>query len=63
MDEDDFFFTGDQIKTADRQKIPYIICVGEDEIKNDIYTLKELKTGIETKTKLEDIVKVIKKSL
>jgi histidyl-tRNA synthetase len=54
---------GDQIKTADRQKIPYIICVGEDEIKNDIYTLKELKTGIETKTKLEDIVKVIKKSL
>ena len=38
---------GDQIKSADKQKIPYIICIGEDEIKSGEFKLKNLKTGEE----------------
>ncbi len=38
---------GDQIKSADKQKIPYIICIGEDEIKNGELKLKNLKSGEE----------------
>jgi histidyl-tRNA synthetase len=38
---------GDQIKSADKQKIPYIICIGEDEIKAGEFKLKNLKSGEE----------------
>ncbi len=38
---------GDQIKSADKQKIPYIICIGEDEVKKGEFKLKNLKTGEE----------------
>jgi histidyl-tRNA synthetase len=44
---------GDQIKSADKQKIPYIICIGEDEIKTGELKLKNLKSG-EEKTVTED---------
>ncbi len=47
---------GDQIKNADRNKIPFVIVLGEDEIKSEIYTLKNLETGEEKKVKLEEIV-------
>ena len=52
---------GDQIKVADKQKIPYVICVGENEAKSDIYTLKKLDSGEEKKLKIEEIVKEVKK--
>ena len=38
---------GEQIKSADKQKIPFIICIGEDEIKTGEFKLKNLKTGEE----------------
>jgi len=44
---------GDQIKSADKQKVPYIICIGEDEIKSGEFKLKNLKSG-EEKTVTED---------
>jgi len=44
---------GDQIKLADKQKIPFIICLGEDERKSGEFKLKNLKTG-EEKTVTED---------
>ena len=46
---------GDQIKNANRQKVPNIICIGEDEVKSEIYTLKNLESGEEKKLKLEEI--------
>lgn len=46
---------GDQIKNADRNKVPFIMVLGEDEVKSEIYTLKNLATGIEKKLKLEEI--------
>lgn len=51
---------GDQIKLADKQKIPYIVVVGENEVKTDMYTLKELSTGIESKVDISGIVTKLK---
>lgn len=38
---------GDQIKSADRKKIPYIIVIGEEEVKTGGFKLKNLATGDE----------------
>ena len=50
---------GDQIKTADKQHIPYVVVIGENEITSDMYTLKHLETGTETKVGIVDIKKII----
>ncbi len=54
---------GDQIKSADKQKIPYIICIGEDEIKTEKFKLKNLKTGEELVEEIDQIIKVLRKKL
>jgi len=51
---------GDQIKSADKQKIPYIICIGEDEIKKGEFKLKNLKTGEEKIVKEDALAKAFK---
>ncbi len=38
---------GDQIRIADKHKVPYLIVVGEDEAVSQTYKLKDLKTGEE----------------
>jgi histidyl-tRNA synthetase len=52
---------GDQIKTADRQYIPYVICVGENEVKSNTYSVKDMQSGEEKRVKLEEIAGVIKR--
>ncbi|PCI30086.1 histidine--tRNA ligase [Candidatus Wolfebacteria bacterium] len=39
---------GDQIRYADNKKIPYITCIGDDEVKGETFKIKELATGKET---------------
>ena len=51
---------GDQIKIAHKKLIPYVICIGDDEIKSGLYPLKEMSSGEEKKVKVEEIVKMIK---
>jgi histidyl-tRNA synthetase len=51
---------GDQIKLADKQKIPFVIVLGEDEIKSGLYPLKNLSTGDEKKVRVEEIAGEIK---
>lgn len=46
---------GDQIKSAVKQSIPYVICIGDDEIKSGKFKLKELETGKEVELPLSDI--------
>jgi len=46
---------GDQIKIANKKGIPFVICIGEDEIKNESFTIKHLESG-EEKTLKEDAV-------
>lgn len=50
---------GDQIKYADKNKIPFIICIGEEEIETGKFKVKELSTGIETETTEDQIYKII----
>ncbi len=45
-----------QIKTADKEEIPYILVVGEEEVKTQTYKLKNLKTGEEKLSSNEQIL-------
>ncbi len=45
-----------QIKTALKKKIPYIIFVGESEVKKGEYTLKELASETEEKMIVQEII-------
>ena len=47
---------GDQIKTADKHAIPFVIIIGDDEIASGNYRLKYLPTGEE---KLLDVLGII----
>lgn len=40
---------GDQIKIADKNNIPYVVCIGEDEMNSDTFTLKDIRSGEEIK--------------
>ncbi len=46
---------GDQIKNADKVHIPYVICIGDDEVKTGKLKLKNLKTGEERISDLENV--------
>lgn len=50
----------DQIKLADKQSIPYVICIGEEEEKTGKFKLKELKTGKEEEVGENEIINIIK---
>jgi histidyl-tRNA synthetase len=51
---------GDQIKYADKNNIPFIICIGEEEVKTGAFKVKELSTGIESEATEENIGEIIK---
>lgn len=46
---------GDQIRIADKQHIPYIICIGEEEQDKGVYKVKNLATSEETELRVEEI--------
>jgi histidyl-tRNA synthetase len=51
-----------QIQSATRQSIPYIIVIGENEVKDKKYTIKELETGKENVfTSVKEIAEFVKK--
>ena len=50
---------GDQIKLADKKKIPFVICIGENEMRTGEMTIKHLASGKEavvTKDTVADYV-------
>lgn len=51
----------DQLKIAHKKKIPYVICIGEDEVKTSLYPLKDMESGEEKKVRVEEIVNLIRK--
>jgi histidyl-tRNA synthetase len=51
---------GDQIKTAVKKQINYILIVGDRELDEDHYTIKNLATGEEEKHSLQRIVSLVK---
>lgn len=51
-----------KLKYADKWRIPFVIIIGEEERKNGLYSVKNMKTGEQFKLSLEDaIAKVLTK--
>ena len=48
-----------KFKYADKLKIPYVIILGEDEIKTNTVTLKNMETGEQQTIKIEDAINII----
>ena len=49
-----------KFKYADKLKIPYVIVIGEDEIKNNVITLKNMENGQQEVLILEEAINKIK---
>ena len=49
-----------QFAYADAKQIPWVIVAGEDEIKENILTLKDLSTGTQEKLSLESVISKLK---
>ena len=56
----EIYFDNKKIKTkfkyADKLQIPYVIVIGEDEIKAEEVTLKNMQTGKQERMKLEKVI-------
>ena len=52
-----------QIKTAEKQSIPYIICIGEDEVKTRKFKLKDLSLHAEKNIDWQDLPHILKRKL
>jgi histidyl-tRNA synthetase len=50
---------GDQIKTASNKNIPYVLCIGENEMTSKTGELKHLPTGEVTAVNIDDISSII----
>ena len=44
-----------QLKYANKNNIPYVLIVGEDEINTNCFTLKNMKNGEQEKKSIEDM--------
>ena len=49
-----------KFKYADKLEIPYVVVIGEDEIKEDKYKLKDMKTGNEQLVDISQIIRILK---
>ena len=49
-----------QIKYADNKKIPYVLIIGPDEIKNKTFTLKSLKNGVQKSVFESELFKILR---
>ena len=49
-----------QLKTAIKKKIPYLLFIGEEEVKTEIYTLKDTASTNEQKVNFADLLTVLK---
>ncbi len=46
-----------QMSYADRNEIPYVVLLGEDELKNNVLTLKTMKTGVQVTLQADALIK------
>jgi histidyl-tRNA synthetase len=54
---------GDQIKKANKLKSPFIVCIGENEIKSKKVSIKNMNTGKEKKMKTDKVSKFVLKNI
>ncbi|WP_159802330.1 histidine--tRNA ligase [Flavobacterium sp. MK4S-17] len=51
---------GKQFQHADKRGIPFAVLTGDEEISNNLFTIKDLKTGEQLTLPLEDLISKIK---
>lgn len=49
-----------QMEYADKKNIPFVVVIGSEEIKTNLFTLKKMETGEQSKLTIEQIIKSIK---
>ncbi len=49
-----------QMNYANKRQIPFVVLVGEEEMKNDTYTLKNMNTGEQSNVSLNDLIALVK---
>jgi len=49
-----------QMNYANRRDIPFVVLVGSDEVSNNTFALKNMKTGEQSKLSLEDLITALK---
>ena len=54
---------GKKFKYADNLNVKHVIIIGEDEMKNNVITLKNMITGKQEMLKLEDAIKLIEQEI
>ena len=45
-----------QMSYADKLNIPYVVIIGDDEMKNELYSLKNMKTGEQQKLNIQGVI-------
>ena len=45
-----------QMNYANKRSIPFVVLVGDEEMNNSIYTLKNMKSGEQAKVSLEELI-------
>ena len=53
---------GKQMNYANTKQIPFVVMAGEDEINENVYTLKNMMTGEQVKTSLNEIIEIVSKN-
>ena len=48
-----------QLQYANNNSIPYVVIIGEDEVKSNLFTLKNMVSGKQEKLSLEEIISEI----
>ena len=51
---------GKKFKAADKLNVRYVIVIGEDEVKQNLVTLKNMKTGEQQTISIDEVIKIIK---
>lgn len=49
-----------QLKYADKKQIPYVVIIGQDEVKNNYVTLKNLKTKEQRQVTMNEVCKLLR---
>ena len=49
-----------QMSYADDKKIPFVVIVGSDEMQSGLLSFKDMTSGEQTKSKIEDIIEKLK---
>ena len=49
-----------KMKYADKLQIPFVIVIGEDEVKTEVVKIKDMVTGNEKECKIQDIAHLIR---